>query len=407
MKTKRDYPIFTVTAKGERWLGTGHPWLYASDVQTEPDTFENGGIADVAGAGGKYLGSGFISEKSKIRVRLLSRNANDNFDRAFWQRRVEYAWAYRKSVMNETDRKACRLIFGEADGFPGLTADRFDDVIVTQTTSYGMEKIKPLLMPIIYDTLTTDGENISGIYERDDEAMRQLEGLEEKKGYYLLPDIAVPDKNSVIIEENGVKYIVDFVNGQKTGFYLDQKYNRRTVMNLARGKRVLDCCTHTGSFALCAAMGGADRVTAVDISKGAIEQAKENARLNGLSDKVDFVVSDVFDFLDTVKKGEYDLIILDPPAFTKSRKTEKAAYRGYVSLNTKAMKALRRGGYLASCSCSHFLGEKEFRNVIEAAAKQSSMDVRQIEYRRQAADHPILWNVPETDYLKFYLVQLV
>ncbi len=407
MKVEREFPRFTITAKGTRWVEQGHPWIYADEVIWEEGQCENGSLVDAVSEKGKYLGTGFVSRESKIRVRLISRNANDRFDEAFWQRRIQYAWDYRKTVM-AGDISCCRVIFGEADGFPGLTVDRFSNILVTQTLSVGMEKIKPMLLPLLVQVLRQDGQTIDGIFERNDVAIRELEGLEQNKGWF---DLGEPFPDTVTeICENGVYYRVDVENGQKTGFFLDQKYNRLAVARLAKGRRVLDCFTHTGSFALNAALGGAERVTAVDISASAIEMAKENARRNGLTDRMDFLVADVFDLLPELAakgKAPYDFIILDPPAFTKSRKTVDSAQRGYKEINMRALRLLPRGGYFATASCSHFMPSEQFVRMLRSAALDAGVELRQIEARQQAPDHPILWNVPETDYLKFYLFQVV
>ena len=409
MKAQRDYPRFIITAKGSRWVEQGHPWIYADEVIEEQGAAENGGLADAVSEKGKYLGTGFVSRESKIRLRLLSRNANDRFDEAFWRRRVQYAWDYRKTVMGE-DLDACRVIFGEADGFPGLTVDMFHDILVTQTLSVGVERVKNRLFPLIVEILRQDGQEIRGLYERNDVAIRGLEGLEQGKAWFPLPGLPTPESPVTEICENGIYYAVDVENGQKTGFFLDQKYNRLAVARLAKGRRVLDCFTHTGSFALNAAMGGAEHVTAVDVSVSAIEMAKANARRNGLDDRMDFVAADVFELLP--KLGEqgghpYDFIILDPPAFTKSRRTVDSAQRGYKEINLRALKLLPRGGYFATASCSHFMPSELFVKMLRSAALDAGVELRQIEARQQAPDHPILWNVPETDYLKFYLFQVV
>ena len=409
MKAERSYPKFIISSKGTRWVEQGHPWVYEGEVIREEGDCENGALADAVSEKGKYLGTGFVSRQSKIRLRLLSRNANDHFDEAFWQRRIQYAWDYRKTVM-AGDISCCRLVFGEADGFPGLTVDRFSDILVTQTLSMGMERIKDLVFPLLIKVLRADGQEIKGIYERNDVAIRELEGLPQNKGWYPLPGEMPPDNTVTEICENGVFYRVDVENGQKTGFFLDQKYNRLAIAKLAKGKRVLDCFTHTGSFALNAAMGGAEHVTAVDISASAIEMAKANAQRNGLSDRMDFVVADVFDLLpELIAKGKapYDFIILDPPAFTKSRKTVGSAQRGYKEINLRALRLLPRGGYFATASCSHFMPSELFVKMLRSAALDAGVELRQIEARQQAPDHPILWNVPETDYLKFYIFQVV
>ena len=407
MKSERSYPRVLVTAKGARWADGGHPWIYESDVAGIEGEPENGALVDAVSEKGKYLGTGFLSEQSKIRVRLISRNANDRFDEAFWRRRIQYAWAYRKAVMG-ADVSCCRLIFGESDGFPGLTVDRFSDLLVTQTLSVGMERVKSTLFPLIVAVLREDGVEIAGLYERNDVALREREGLAQGKGWFeALPHPEIPVTE---ICENGVYYSVDVENGHKTGFFRDQKYNRRAVAQLARGKRVLDCFTHTGSFALNAARGGAEGVTAVDVSESAIEMARSNAVRNGLDDRMVFLRADVFDLLPTLEaqgKKPFDFIILDPPAFTKSRDTADSAERGYKEINHRAMRLLPRGGYLATASCSHFMPAERFERMLRAAARDARVELRQIEARQQAPDHPILWNVPETDYLKFYLFQVV
>ena len=409
MKAQREYPRFIITAKGTKWVEQGHPWIYADEVIREEGICENGALADAVSEKGKYLGTGFVSRSSKIRLRLVSRNANDRFDEAFWKRRIQYAWDYRKTVMG-SDISCCRVIFGEADGFPGLTVDRFSDILVTQTLSVGMERIKPMLFPLLAQVLREDHQQIRGIYERNDVAIRALEGMQQNKGWFPLPGETDPGQTVTEICENGIYYSVDVENGQKTGFFLDQKYNRLAVAKLARGRRVLDCFTHTGSFALNAAMGGAEHVTAVDVSASAIEMAKANARRNGLSEKMDFLVADVFDLLPELAakgKSPYDFIILDPPAFTKSRKTVNSAERGYKEINLRALRLLPRGGYFATASCSHFMPSELFVKMLRSAALDAGVELRRIEARQQAPDHPILWNVPETDYLKFYLFQVV
>ena len=407
MKQTREYPLFTVSKKGTRWVEGGHPWIYAEEILSMSAEPENGALADAVREGGKYLGTGLYSRESKIGLRLLSHNANDRFDEAFWRRRIQYAWDYRKTVLDTEDLACCRVIFGEADGFPGLTVDRFSDLLVAQTLSVGMERLKDTIFPLLAEVLRADGQRISGIFERNDAAIRALEGLEQGKGWYVLPGETAPESAVTEICENGIYYAVDVENGQKTGFFLDQKYNRRAVARLARGRRVLDCFTHTGSFALNAALGGAEHVTAVDVSESAIAMAEANARRNGLEGRMDFVAADVFELLPTIKKGDYDFIILDPPAFTKSRKTAKNAEKGYKEINLRALKALPRGGYFATASCSHFMPAEQFEKMLRAAALDAGGELRQIEARQQAPDHPILWNVPETDYLKFYLFQVV
>ena len=407
-ENRKKIPESKNNQKAEISAAGGHPWIYDTEVVSVEGDYENGDLVDAVTEKGKYVGTGFISTESKIRIRLISQNANDKFDREFFRRRIKYAWDYRKTVMGG-DISCCRVIFGEADQFPGLTVDRFGDVLVTQCLSVGIEKLKDVIFPLLYEVLTADGQEIRGIYERNDVAIRKLEGLEENKGWYPLEGVPTPEKTKTTIVENGIKYTVDFENGQKTGFFLDQKYNRLAVGKIAKGKRVLDCFTHTGSFALNAAMGGAKAVCAVDVSESAVEMAKRNAEANGLSDRMSFRVADVFDLLPELESSseKYDFIILDPPAFTKSRKTVESASRGYKEINMRAMKLLPRGGYLATCSCSHFMPNELFVKMLHSAAKDAGVQLRQIEARQQSPDHPILWNVPETDYLKFYIFQVI
>ena len=409
MKALRPYPRITITPKGEAALTGGHPWVYEGEVTAADGTPEDGGLVDVVSRRGSWLGCGFYNSHSRIRVRLVSRNANDDFSDAFWERRIRYAWDYRKTVMGESDSRCCRVIFGEADLFPGLTVDRFESVLVTQTLSLGMERIKDRLFPLLAKVLREDGQEIRGIYERNDVALREREGMTQNKGWYPLPGETPPETATVDITENGIVYTVDFENGQKTGFFLDQKYNRLAVAKLAKGKTVLDCFTHTGSFALNAAKGGAAHVTAVDVSEFAVQCAAENARRNGLETVMDCVAANVFDLLPELEKQprKYDFIILDPPAFTKSRRTVANAMTGYKEINYRAMKLLPRGGYLATCSCSHFATEELFIKMLRSAARDAGVQLRQIECRQQCADHPILWGVEETNYLKFFIFQVV
>ena len=409
MKAARPYPKIIITPKGEAALTGGHPWVYEGEVTAADGAAEDGGLVDVVSRRGSWLGCGFYNSRSKIRVRLLSRNANDDFSDEFWARRLRYAWEYRKTVMGETDSRCCRVIFGEADLFPGLTVDRFESVLVTQMLSLGMERIKSRLFPLLAKVLREDGQDIRGIYERNDVAIRELEGMAQGKGWYPLPGETPPSQTTVDIVENGIRYTVDFENGQKTGFFLDQKYNRLAVSRLAKGRTVLDCFTHTGSFALNAARGGAAHVTAVDVSEFAVQCAAENARRNGLDGVMDCMAANVFDLLPQLEKQprKYDFIILDPPAFTKSRKTVASAMTGYKEINYRAMKLLPRGGYLATCSCSHFATEELFIKMLRSAARDAGVQLRQIEARQQCADHPILWGVEETNYLKFFIFQVI
>ena len=409
MKAQRPYPQITITPKGEAALVGGHPWVYEGEVTGLSGPVSDGQLVDVISCRGSWLGCGFFNSRSRIRVRVLSRNPNDRFDRAFWRRRIQYAWDYRKTVMGPEDSRCCRVIFGEADGFPGLTVDRFESVLVAQVLCLGMELIKEELFSLLLEVLRSDGQDVVGVYERNDVAIRELEGMEQGKGWHPVDGEKAPDFTAVDIEENGIRYTVDFENGQKTGFFLDQKYNRQAVAKLARGRTVLDCFTHTGSFALNAARGGAKHVTAVDVSEFAVACARENARRNGLSDVMECVAANVFDLLPQLEQQpkRYDFIILDPPAFTKSRKTTQRAMTGYKEINYRAMRLLPRGGYLATCSCSHFATEELFLKMLRSAAKDAGVQLRQIEARQQCCDHPILWGVEETNYLKFYLFQVV
>ena len=409
MKAERPYPQIAITPKGEAALTGGHPWVYEGEVTSVSGAPADGDLVDVVSRRGSWLGAGFYNSRSLIRVRLLSRNANDRFDADFWARRVKYAWDYRKTVMAPEELTCCRVIFGEADHFPGLTVDRFGPVLVAQVLCLGLDRVKDVIFSQLVRVLREDGQDIAGIYERNDVALRDKEGMAQGKGWYPLPGETPPDSPVVEITENGVKYLVDVENGQKTGFFLDQKYNRRAVGRLAAGKTVLDCFTHTGSFALNAALGGAAHVTAVDVSESAVEMARANAERNCVSDVMDCVAANVFDLLPKLEKEpmKYDFIILDPPAFTKSRKTVANAITGYKEINYRAMKLLPRGGYLATCSCSHFATAEKFEAMLRSAAHDAGVQLRQIESRQQSCDHPILWGVDETDYLKFYLFQVV
>ena len=408
---ERSYPTLFVTPKAQNSLVQGHPWVYDTEIVSidGEDRLTSGCLADVRAAkGNAYLGTGFFSPQSKIRVRLLSRNANDRFDEAFFRRRIQWAWDYRRTVMGG-DISACRVIFGEADGLPGLTVDRYGDILVTQTLSVGIERLKPLLFPLLCEVLESDGSRIAGIFERNDVAIRALEGLEQNKGWYPLAGRPFPASAETEITENGVRYLVDVENGQKTGFFLDQKYNRAAVARIAKGRKVLDCCTHTGSFALNALRGGAESVTAVDVSEDALTLARENAVRNGFESRMDFLCEDIFDLLPRLaaEHAHYDMIILDPPAFTKSRRTATDAERGYHEINYRAMKLLPRGGYLATCSCSHFMEPARFEKMLLSAAHDAAVSLKRIEVRGASPDHPVLMGVPETEYLKFWLVQIV
>ena len=400
--------IVTVTDKAARSLRSGHPWVYEAEVLAVREAPEDGALVQVESHSGKWLGIGFYNSNSKIRVRILTRNANDSVDMAFWRRRLEYAVDYRRVVMGN-DFSNCRLIFGEADGFPGLTVDRFGSILVAQVLSLGMDRIKHEILGMLVSILKEAGEQIDAVYERNDVKLREKEGMQQGKGFLALSGLRSDLDGHVEIVENGVHYDVDYINGQKTGFFLDQKYNRAAVAKLAKGKRVLDCFTHTGAFGLNCALAGAEQVVSVDVSELALEQARRNAELTGVSN-VQYLQSDVFELLTKLseeKRGQYDLVILDPPAFTKSSATVQSAIRGYKEINLKAMRILPRGGYLATCSCSHFMTDERFRAMLADAARDAQVQLRQIEARQQGPDHPILWNVPETDYLKFYIFQIV
>ncbi len=400
----RNFPTVKINEKAEKTVRAGHPWVYEDDVTEVSGDICDGSLADVLSPKGKYLGTGFYNSASKIRIRIVSQNTNDRFDESFWRRRISYALDYRKTVMG-ADFGCSRLVFGEADGLPGLTVDLFDSVIVSQVACLGTEKVKDIIYEALWEELGTRGITPTAIYERNELALRDKEGLERYKGFY-----RGEGDGLAYIVENGIKYKVDYIEGQKTGYFLDQKYNRAAISKIAKDKTVLDCFTHTGAFALNAAMGGAKRVTAVDVSADALATAAGNAALNGLEDRMDFLKADVFELFtewETKGKGEFDFIILDPPAFTKSSATVGKAIGGYREINRKAMKLLPRGGYLATCSCSHFMTDSLFCKMLKSAAEEAHVSLKQIERRTQSPDHPIMWNVPETDYLKFYIFQIV
>lgn len=388
--------------KGEgRALKAGGSWIFDNEIASVAGTFENGEIVMVHDFDGFPLGRGFINTASKIRIRMMTRQKEQEVDEAFLYKRVKDAWEYRKKTV---DTKSCRLIFGEADFLPGMVVDKFEDVLVVQSLALGIDKLKPLILEQIKKVLSEDGVCIRGVYERSDAKVRRQEGMEPYKGF-----IGEPFDTNVQITENGVKYIVDVKDGQKTGFFLDQKYNRLAIHKLCKDARVLDCFTHTGSFALNAGIAGAKEVTGVDASELAVKQAQENALLNGLQDRVSFICEDVFELLPRLEEqGEkYDVVILDPPAFTKSRNSIKNAVKGYREINLRAMKLVKDGGFLCTCSCSHFMDYELFTKTVGQAAKNVHKRLRQVEYRTQAPDHPILWAADESYYLKFYIFQIV
>lgn len=391
-----------VLKKGEgRTLKSGGLWVYDNEIAKIDGDFENGDIVNVADFDGYPMGKGFINTNSKITVRILSKNADADIDSDFLKKRVKDAWEYRKKTV---DTSSCRIIFGEADFLPGLVIDKFSDVLVVESLALGIDKLKLQIIDALKEVLKDDGIIIRGVYERSDAKVRLNEGMERVKGF-----IGDEFDTNVEIVENGVKYIVDVKNGQKTGFFLDQKYNRLAIQRLCKGAKVLDCFTHTGSFALNAGYAGATDVTGVDASALAVSQAEENAKLNNLENVVHFKCEDVFELLPALEKSgeKYDVVILDPPAFTKSRNSIKNAIKGYREINLRGMKLVKDGGFLATCSCSHFMSYELFTKTINQAAHNVHKRLRQVEYRTQAPDHPILWAADESYYLKFYIFQVV
>ena len=389
-----------ILKKGEgRALSAGGPWVYDNEIDRITGDPADGDIVAVEAHNGYQLGKGFLNRRSRLTVRMLTRDPNTEIGREFLRMRVKNAWEYRKLTV---DTSSCRVIFGEADFLPGLVVDKFSNVLVVQSLALGIDKLKADILELLREVLAEDGVTIRGIYERSDARVREQEGLERFKGF-----IGDPFDTKVEITENGVRYLVDVAEGQKTGFFLDQKYNRKAIWPLCPGARVLDCFTHTGSFALNAAMAGAAHVTGVDASQLGVDQAKENAALNGLTN-VDFVCADVFELLPELeRKGEhFDMVILDPPAFTKSRNSVKNAARGYREINLRAMKLIKDGGFLATCSCSHFMDADLFAKTIAQAAKDAHRRLRQVEFRTQSPDHPILWGAEDSYYLKFYIFQV-
>lgn len=390
-----------IIKKGEgRSFKAGGLWIYDNEIDGINGKFENGDIVDVHDFDGYFLGKGFININSKITVRIMTRKKDTNIDREFIDRLVKIAVQYRADTV---DMSSCRLIFGEADGFPGLVVDKFSDVLVVESLALGIDRMKLDIIDSLKSELAVRGMDIRGVYERSDSKIRLKEGMERVKGF-----IGVPFDTKVEITENGVKYIVNVEDGQKTGFFLDQKYNRAAIARLCKGADVLDCFTHTGSFALNAAIGGAGYVLGADASELGIEQARENAELNGVSHITDFVCRDVFELLpELVEEGRlFDVVILDPPAFTKSRNSVKNAVKGYREINIKGMKLVKDGGYLATCSCSHFMEQELFAKTIAEAARGAHKRLKQVEFRTQSPDHPILWAADESYYLKFYIFQV-
>lgn len=393
--------VVTLKKGGGRSLKAGGMWIYDNEIDSVMGNFENGDVVEVRDFDGYGMGCGFINTRSRITVRMLSRKKGTVIDEAFIRRRVADAWNYRRETI---DTSSCRVIFGEADFLPGIVVDKFSDVLVVESLALGIDRWKTVIVESLKDILAREGISIRGVYERSDAKVRLQEGMERSKGF-----IGEPFDTRVEILENGVRYIVDVQDGQKTGFFLDQKNNRAAIHSICKGKKVLDCFTHTGSFALNAGIAGADSVLGVDASQLAVDQAMENAALNRLQDRVRFQCADVFELLPQLEaRGEsYDVVILDPPAFTKSRSSVKNAVKGYREINLRGLKLVRDGGYLATCSCSHFMDPELFAKTIREAATGARRRLRQVEFRTQACDHPILWAADQSYYLKFYIFQVV
>lgn len=387
--------------KGEgRTIKAGGMWVYDNEIASIAGAFENGDIVDVHDFDGFAMGRGFINMASKIRIRLMTRKAGQQINQEFIRMRVKNAWDYRKQTV---ETGCCRLIFGEADFLPGIVIDKFSDVLVVESLALGIDRMKEMIVEVTKEVLAADGISIRGVYERSDAKVREQEGMQRQKGF-----LGEPFDTNVSIEENGVKYIVDVQNGQKTGFFLDQKYNRQAVRRLCKDAQVLDCFTHTGSFALNAAQAGAASVLAVDASESGIAQAQLNAGLNGLEERITFACRDVFELLPELERQgrQFDVVILDPPAFTKSRNSVKNAVKGYREINLRGLRLVKDGGFLATCSCSHFMTQELFAQTIQQAARSAHKRLRQVEFRTQAPDHPILWAAQESYYLKFYIFQV-
>lgn len=397
-----DIKAVVTLKKGEgRTLKAGGLWIYDNEIESVMGSVQDGELVKVRDFDGYPMGTGFINRKSKIMVRMLTRNPEQEIDESFFRMRVRNAWEYRKKTV---DTSSCRIIFGEADFFPGLVVDKFSDVLVVESLALGIDKWKLLIVDLLKEILAEDGISIRGVYERSDAKVREKEGMERSKGF-----IGAPFDTKVEIVENGVRYIVDVQDGQKTGFFLDQKYNRKAIHSICKDAEVLDCFTHTGSFALNAGIAGAKHVTGVDASELAVAQARENAALNGLSDTVEFICEDVFELLPRLEAEgkKFDVVILDPPAFTKSRSSIKNAVKGYREINLRGMKLVKDGGFLVTCSCSHFMDYELFTKTIRQAANNVHKRLRQVEFRQQAPDHPILWAADESYYLKFYVFQVL
>ncbi len=388
--------------KGEgRTIKAGGAWIFDNEIDTITGRFKNGEVVTVHDFDGYPMGKGFINQNSKIRIRMMTRKPDQEIDEAFLKMRVKNAWEYRKTTV---DTSSCRIIFGEADFLPGLVIDKYEDVLVVECLALGMEQFKEIIVNFLKEILAEDGIKIRGVYERSDANERTKEGLSKMKGF-----IGDAFDTNVEIVENGVHYMVDVANGQKTGFFLDQKYNRLAMQRICKGKKVLDCFTHMGTFALNAGIAGAADVTGLDISEYAVSQAEANARLNHLENTVHFRQANVLDELPKLAQAgeKYDVVILDPPAFTKSREATKNAIKGYREINMKGLKLVKDGGYLATCSCSHFMTQDLLAKTVKEAAKATHKRLRQVEFRTQAPDHPILWAADESYYLKFFIFQVV
>lgn len=398
----RKNPTVTISEEGEKWLNNGQMWMYKNNAVDVDESIENGSLVDIITTRGDYMGTGFLSQESHITVRILSQDQGENIDREFFKRRIQFAYDFRKTL--EADNITnCRLVFGEADQLPGLTVDRYNDILVTQISSYGLDLIKDMLYEVLLEVLKEDGQDVKGIYERNDINVRAKEGLPLEKGYWKNAHLPT----TTIINENGIKLNVDVENGQKTGYFLDQKDNRVLLRNMSHGKRVLDCFSHTGGFALNAAYGNAKSVTAVDVSQTALDQGLANAKLNQLEERISFVKADVFKYLEECQKGQFDIIVLDPPAFTKSRRTINHAYNGYKKINMRAMQLLESGGYLVTCSCSRFMETDNFEKMLRESAQETGRTLKQVSVTQQSHDHPILWTMEKTSYLKFYIFQII
>ena len=423
----QNHTIVTLKKGEGRTIKAGGAWIFDNEIDTIVGTFTNGDIVTVHDFDGYPMGKGFINQNSKIRIRMMTRHADQEIDTEFLRMRVQNAWDYRKQVMaggndrvlgveeaekmlpgigttGRPDLNCCRVIFGEADFLPGLVVDKYADVLVVECLALGMEQFKETIVSLLKETLLADGIKIRGVYERSDANERKKEGLPKVKDF-----IGEEFDTNVEIVENGVHYMVDVVNGQKTGFFLDQKYNRLAMQHICKGKKVLDCFTHMGTFALNAGIAGASDVTGLDISEYAVQQAQANAKLNHLEDTVHFRCANVLDELPKLAAAgeKYDVVILDPPAFTKSRQATKNAIKGYREINMKGLKLVKDGGYLATCSCSHFMTQDLLAKTVKEAAKATHKRLRQVEFRTQAADHPILWAADESYYLKFFIFQVV